>query len=147
MKSGACREFRVVYGCWSWFRVDAFHKPATVESSVERSTVRNHQSGAGEAMVVVQMPACRRDQLTPSSDHVSWFEPLAGITSDYQGELESSTADRGPWRCAGVTNRWWDVGPLSPAIRERACPGPGLDLESDPDYGQEEQGLGSVLWR
>jgi hypothetical protein len=36
-------------------------------------------------MVVVQMPACCRDQLTPSSDHVSWFEPLAGITSDDQG--------------------------------------------------------------
>src|SRR3954471_13489563 len=50
------------------------------------------------------------------------------------GSAASSTTDRGPCRCAGVTNGWWDVGPSSPAIRERACPaqaptpGPGSPL-------------------
>jgi hypothetical protein len=32
-------------------------------------------------------------------------------------ERASSYADRGPCRCAGLTN-WWDVGPSSPPIRE-----------------------------
>src|SRR3954465_11660054 len=47
------------------------------------------------------------------------------------GEPWSSTTDRGPWRCAGVTNGWWDVGPLSPAIRERACPATGSNLDPE----------------
>lgn len=77
---------------------------------------------------------------------MSWFEPLAGITSDHHGSGKAPLVDRGPWRCAGVTNHWWDVGPIEPAIRERACPGPGLNLGSDPRHEQEEQDLEGVLW-
>src|SRR4051812_26568039 len=54
--------------------------------------------------IIVVVRAAVRDHLCPA------------------GEPSSSTADRGPWRCAGVTNGWWDVGPLSPAIREARAP-------------------------
>jgi hypothetical protein len=53
-KSGACRVPRVVGGAVGpGFRVDVFHRPVAVESSVEMDMARNPQCEAGEVMVVV----------------------------------------------------------------------------------------------
>jgi hypothetical protein len=79
-------------------------------------------------MVVVQMSACRRDQPTTDSDHVSWFEPLAGITSHHHGSWKAPQQTEGPGSVLGSRTAGGMSGQLSPAIRERACPRPGLDL-------------------
>jgi hypothetical protein len=63
---------------------------------------------------------------------MSWFEPLAGITSDHQGSSQAPQQTEGPGGALGSRTAGGMLGPWSPAIRERACPGPGLNLGSDP---------------
>jgi len=62
---------------------------------------------------------------------MSWFEPLAGITSDHQGSVGAPLQTEGPGGALGSRTAGGMSGHLSPAIRERACPGPGLDLGLD----------------
>jgi hypothetical protein len=115
MKSGACRKPPGrPWRCWSWFRVDVFHRPVTAESSVETDTVRNPSIGSkGRSW---RFWGSRRVAVTVSNRFRSCVVVRAAGRDHLSSprELESSAADRGPWRCAGVTNRWWDVGPVEP---------------------------------
>ena len=86
--------------CAAGRRVEVFKTPEAVEPLIETGLdPASRRGGAslrlGDTAVVDRVRGSSRWQGSP----LTWTGVL------------SSAADRGPCRCAGVTNGWWDVGP------------------------------------
>jgi hypothetical protein len=104
MKSGASGESRVAHGGSGRVLGRCLPYDMSAESFEETDTARTpriRQEAWPKELCWDRMGGRCRRVVVMSRDRVlimSWFEPLAGITSDHYGSGTAPLVDRGPWR-------------------------------------------------